>query len=138
MTAFRQLHVCLDQKMSSYLRTTFILTNMITNMIWDWVICMEVDRYFLTRSFFKGLSCGSLILNLFSCTYFHSQVLEEQFPISSTSYSNIPTMLLRSDNFPPSDVEGIRKNIDPRKLTFPRPVNLLLLDLSKLPLPCHL
>jgi hypothetical protein len=63
-----------------------------------------------------------------NCSYFHSQVLEEQFPVSSTSYSNTPTMLLRNDMFPPSDAEGVRKNNEPRKLTFPGPVNL--------PTPC--
>src|SRR5919106_6020394 len=63
-----------------------------------------------------------------SLTYFHSQVFTEQFPVSSTSYSNTPTMLFRNDNFPPSDAEGVRKNNEPRKLTFPGPVNL--------PTPC--
>ena len=49
---------------------------------------------------------------------------EEQFPFSSVSYSNTPTRLLRFDSFPPSIVEGTLRNIEPRKLTFPGPVNL--------------
>jgi hypothetical protein len=50
-------------------------------------------------------------------TYFHTQLFVEQFPISSTSYSNTATVLLRDDNFPPSDSEGVHKNTEPRKLT---------------------
>jgi hypothetical protein len=41
--------------------------------------------------------------------YFHPQILGEQFPNSSTSYSSTPTMLLRDDNFSLSAVESVLK-----------------------------
>ena len=46
------------------------------------------------------VSCGFLI-------YFHSQTFTEQFPVSSTSYSNTPIILFRNDIFPPSDAEDV-------------------------------
>lgn len=49
------------------------------------------------------ISSDFLTINVGFLTYFHSHVIDEQFPISSVSYSNTPTILLRLDNFPPSD-----------------------------------
>ena len=70
----------------------------------------------------KGISSGFLWF-IYKYAYFHSQTFDEQFPISSNSYSNTATTLLRDDSFPPSP-EGVRKNNDPRKLILPGPVNL--------------
>lgn len=68
------------------------------------------------------ISSDFLTINVGFLTYFHSHVIDEQFPISSVSYSNTPTILLRLDNFPPSD--DIWRYIAPLKLTFPGPVSL--------------
>ena len=57
--------------------------------------------------------------------YFHSHTVVEVFPISSDSCSKTPTALSREDSLPVNDV---RKNTEPRNLTFPGEV--------KFPIPC--
>jgi hypothetical protein len=49
-----------------------------------------------------------------------SHTSEEQFTISSTSYSNLPIRLLRNDNFPPLFVKAVQKNNGPTKTDFSR------------------